>query len=169
MTWAATIPRTGTNWPWNWRLTVLKQSRGGRFMLMYGKKPSQHCKVIILNKLIKKKTRSDNCMRFQDSCQSSCFCTKPSPSAYKSSVIVGGGRGNRHFDRSPFLPTPHAIPVANLQNKPNFPFHQPCFSIRFWAVNSQTPLMVTISLPFSLLSQKLKTTTNVFKWGKKSQ
>ena len=45
------------------------------------------------------------------------------------------------LDRSP--PTPC---VTGIWNKANFPFHQFCVFIGFWAVNSQTPLSITFLL-----------------------
>ena len=35
-------------------------------------------------------------------------------------------------------------PIAGSQNKANFPFHQPCLFIGFWAAKSWTPLLVTL-------------------------
>ena len=71
------------------------------------------------------------------------------PSAYKSScpLIVGvagaGGGGSWPSDRHPPFP-----PVAGIQNKANFPFHQPGLFIGFWAASSRTPLSVKIPLTF---------------------
>ena len=72
---SSTIPRTnikdmGQNWPWNWRLSVLKTIK------MMPVRPSHD--------------------QFQDDCQSwlCCFCMEPPPSVYKSSyplLLVGRG------------------------------------------------------------------------------
>ena len=40
----------------------------------------------------------------------------------------------------------HSPPVAGIQNKANFPLHQPCLFIGFWATSSWTPLLVTLWL-----------------------
>ena len=48
-----------------------------------------------------------------------------------------GGTG-RWTDICPSLP-----PVASIQDKANFPFYQPGLFTGFWAVSSQTPLVVT--------------------------
>ena len=41
------------------------------------------------------------------------------------------------------LPAP--TPVASIQNKANFPFHQPCLFISFWVASSQTPAFSNIT------------------------
>ena len=108
----------GKNWAWNWRLTVLKTIKMTPFRAPHD--------------------------QFQGDGQSwlCCFCMWPPPSAYKTScpMIVRAG-GSQPLDRR--LPSPH--PVANIQNKANFPFHQPCLFIGFWAVSRQTPLSVTLT------------------------
>ena len=47
-------------------------------------------------------------------------------------------------------PCPHPLkpppPVASHRNKTSFPFHQPCLFIGFWAANSWTLLLVTVSI-----------------------
>ena len=47
--------------------------------------------------------------------------------------------GSWPLDRSP--PSPQ---VASVQNKGNFPFHQPCFCFGFCVVSGRTPLLVTV-------------------------
>ena len=45
--------------------------------------------------------------------------------------------------------------IAVLQNKANFPFHQPCLFIGFWTVSSQTPLSATLRLRVNQGTQDL--------------
>ena len=115
----------GTNWPWNWRVTVLKT-----------------IKMMVI------RPWHD---QFQDACQSwlCCFCMWPPLSAYKSScpLIVSGGGGSWSLDMKSASPPTAAMPtVAHLQNKANFLFHQPrLLSIGFRAASSQTLLSATLS------------------------
>ena len=82
--------------------------------------------------------------QFGDDCQSSlcCFCMQPRPSVYKSScpLVVMGEQGwqgeSQPLDRS--LPP---LPIAGIQNKANFPFHQPGLFIGFWGASSHPPLV----------------------------
>ena len=53
--------------------------------------------------------------------------------------LLVAGRESWPLDRL----SPSPAPVASLQNKANFPFHQPHLFISFWAASSRTPLSVT--------------------------
>ena len=74
-----------------------------------------------------------------------------SPSVYKCSwplIVsrrwVGVGRGSS---------TPP--PVASIQNKANFPFHQPALFTGLWVLSSQNPLSVTDTVIWYLTSYYL--------------
>ena len=106
-----------TNWSWNWRLTVLNVGDAGQ-------------------------TTDD---QFQDDCQNwSCyFCMEPPPSTYKSSFPLIVSVGQTTSGQASALP-PLA---ASIQNKANFPFHQPGLFNSFWAVSSRILLLDTIVWP----------------------
>lgn len=79
--------------------------------------------------------------RFQDDCQSWpwCFCIYPPLCVYKSLSPQTVNGGVSPLNRS--LPS---CPVAGIQNKANFPFHQLCFSsISFQAASTRIPLLAT--------------------------
>ena len=64
----------------------------------------------------------------------------PSPFVYKIScplIVTRGWRGLAFGHEFALPPTR----VASIQNKPNFPFHQPCF----WVASSQTPTFSNIT------------------------
>ena len=103
-----------TNRPWNWRLTVLKTIK---------KKKSR---PLITN--FKMTVRADCAV-------SACSPLPPSINVLAHWLSVGG---SQPLDRGPPSPS-----VASIHNKANFPFHQPCLFIGFWAVSSRTPLLVT--------------------------
>ena len=67
---------------------------------------------------------------------------RPLPSPIKSLAhwLSVGESQSLQMSASP-LPTPTA---ASIQNKANFPFHQPCLFIGFLAVSSWTPLSITL-------------------------
>ena len=106
----------GVNRPWIWRLTVPKPIK----MRLIGPWHDQ----------------------FQDDCQNwlCCFCMEPPPAVYKNScpLVVSGWEGSQPSDRSA---PPHLLlrlPFAGIQNKANFPLHQPCTFTDFWVACSQT-------------------------------
>ena len=116
-----------TNRPWNWRLTVPKAIK----MTLIRPPHDQ----------------------YQDDGQSwLCrFCMELPPSVYESScpLVVRGGESA--FGQASALP-PHT--VADIQNKANFPFHQPGLFAGCWVACSWTPLSVTLaSAPISSSSQ----------------
>ena len=79
----------------------------------------------------------------QDVCQSWlwCVCMKSPPSVYKSScplVVMGWQGESQPLDRS--LPP---LPIAGIQNKANFPFHEPGLFTGFWGASSH-PTLVTV-------------------------
>ena len=118
-TWAATVPRTGhketgTNWPWNWRLTVSKTT-----------------KMTLLRALM-----TNLRMTVRADCAVSA-CSTPPTSLYKSSCPTGCQCG---VGVSLWTGVHHPPPtVAGIWNKANFPFHQPGLFIGFWAASSWTP------------------------------
>ena len=92
---------------------------------------------------------------FQDDCQSwpCSFCVLPLHSVYKSSCpLIVGRREGRPLDKHLLF-----LLVASIQTKGNFPFHQTSFSVGFWAVSSQIPLLVIRHQKFPIhLLQKVK-------------
>ena len=65
------------------------------------------------------------------------FCMEPHPFVYKSSCPPTVSRGGQPLNRQQYLLTLG----ANLQNKANFPFHQPCLLTSFWDASSWTPTL----------------------------
>ena len=65
------------------------------------------------------------------------FCMKPPPSVYKSSCPPTVSRGSQRLNRQQYLLTLG----TSLQNKANFPFHQPCLLTSFWDASSWTPIL----------------------------
>ena len=99
----------GTNWPWNWRLTILKT-----------------IKMTLIRPLHD---------QFQDDCQSwlCCFCMELPRSVYKSPypLIVSGGWGELNLVTGVHPLPPHRRLPASKRK-------QTCLSIAFWVVSSQT-------------------------------
>lgn len=105
----------GINLPWNWKLIVLETI-----------------------KMISVRPLHD---QFKGSCQRElcCFCMQPPPFTCENScpLIVHGG--SQPLGRSAPAPS-----VAGIQNKANFPFHQPCLFIGFQEASIWSPLSITV-------------------------
>ena len=80
--------------------------------------------------------------QFQDDCQSwlCCFCIY-SPHLWKFLPPDCLGAGRSTFGQTPAHPS---VPVPSIQNKANFPFHQPGLFNGIWVSSSQSPLLVTV-------------------------
>ena len=65
------------------------------------------------------------------------FCMKPPPSVYKSPCPPTVSWESQPLNRQQYLLTLG----ASLQNKANFPFHQPCLLTSFWDASSWTPTL----------------------------
>ena len=102
-----------TNWPWNWRLTVLKT-----IMMTLSSPPVTDFKMTIR----------------ADCADSACRPLLPSLKALAHWLSVGS-RGVSLWTGICPPPTPL---VVGLQNKANFTFHHPCFFPGFWASSRWT-------------------------------
>ena len=122
-TWATTIPRTGlremgTNGPWDWRLTVPKTIK-----MTLVRPPTTNLKMTV---------RADCAV---SACSPLTVCKSSCPL-----IVTGGGVGV-----AVGLWTSDHLPPS-IQNKANFPFHQPYLFIGFWEESNQTPLLVAVLL-----------------------
>ena len=114
----------GTNQPWKWRLTVLKTIK-----MMLVRPPRWLPGLTML-----------------------CLHVAP-PSVCKSSPpVIAELRAWPAFGEKSTLPLP--APVASIQNKANFLFHQCCLFIGFWAASCWTALLVTLAGELRLLKSK---------------
>ena len=108
-----------TNWPWNWRLTVLETS-----------------KMKLVRPLI---------ISYKMTVRADCAVStgSPLPLSVKALVtrFVSGVVRESAFGQVSTLSPPL---IAGIQNKPNFPFHQLGLFNGFWAARSWTPLLVTL-------------------------
>ena len=128
MTLAATLLRSGlkamgTNQYWNWRLTALRTRWHwlGHPMTNFEMTIRADCTVYAWN---------------------------PLPSPIKALTLWlsldGDEEGVSLWTETPSHAPPHSTPIADIQNKANFLFHQPFFFIDFWAASSRTPLSGTV-------------------------
>ena len=106
----------GTNQLQNWRLTVLKTIK-----MTVGRPPMTTFKMSI----------------WADCAVSGC---SPLPLSTKALAHCLSGWGELTFGQEPTL---SPLPLASIQNKANFHFHQPGLFIGFWALSSQIPPLVT--------------------------
>ena len=126
MTKAATIPRTGlkemgTNWPWHWRVTVLKTIK-----MTLVRPQMNHFKMTV---------RAD--------CVVSAWSPLPPSIRVLIPWLSGDWQGEK-LDFGQAASHPH-LHLPSIQNKANLPFHQLGLFTGFWVVSSQTPLLVTES------------------------
>ena len=128
MRWAATISRIslkemGINRPWKWRLTYPKQSRWG--WLDHGMTNFRM-------------TVRDDCAVFWS----------PLLLSVKTLVhwLLAGEREVSLQTEVPSTPLLPLLPFAGIQNKANFPLHQPCIFTDFWVACSQTALHILLVL-----------------------
>ena len=109
-----------TNWPQNWRLTVLETIK----MTL----------VIAPITSFKMTGRAD--------CAVSAFSPLPLPVRADVHWLWGGGELAFGQKSVPLPPL-----VACIQSKANFPFYQVCLFIGFWVTSGRTPLPVMLSGP----------------------
>ena len=110
----------GTNWVWNWRWTVPKTT-----------------KIMLVKPLTWPNFWAD----YDFSPCSHLPLSIKAPASWLS-----GEGGDSAFGQASILSPLPPLLVAGIQNKANFPLHQPWIFIGFWVVNSWTPLSVTLPI-----------------------